>query len=168
MDAQMNDAILADLQAAFPGKILHSETPYGFLTVEIPATDNIEIVSWLQNHEKWEMNFMTDLCGIHYPENEGKEIGVVYHLHSFKNNLRIRIKAFMPKNQTEIQSMTGLYAAANWMERETYDFFGIQFTGHPDLRRILNVDEMDYFPMRKEYALEDETRTDKTDKFFGR
>ncbi|MBS3915490.1 MAG: NADH-quinone oxidoreductase subunit C [Bacteroidetes bacterium] len=164
----MNNKLLEALQGNFPGKILQAETPYGFLTIEIPPADNVEIVSWLQNHEKWDMNFMTDLCGIHYPENEGKEIGVVYHLHSFKNNLRMRIKAFMPKDKAEIQTMTGLFAAANWMERETYDFYGIQFTGHPDLRRILNVDNMDYFPMLKEYALEDETRTDKTDKFFGR
>ena len=64
--------------------------------------------------------------------------------------------------------MTDLFAGANWMERETYDFFGIEFVGHPDLRRILNEDSMDYFPMRKEYALEDATREDKDDRYFGR
>lgn len=64
--------------------------------------------------------------------------------------------------------MTHLWPAANWMERETYDFFGVEFVGHPDLRRILNVDDMDYFPLRKQYPLEDGTRTDKEDEFFGR
>ena len=64
--------------------------------------------------------------------------------------------------------MTSLYASANWMERETYDFYGIIFDGHPDLRRILNMDEMEYFPLRKEYPLQDATRTDKEDKYFGR
>ena len=58
--------------------------------------------------------------------------------------------------------------AANWMERETYDFYGVNFVGHPNLKRILNVDEMDYFPMRKEYPLEDQTRSDKDDEMFGR
>ena len=64
--------------------------------------------------------------------------------------------------------MTSLFPSANWMERQEYDFFGIEFEGHPDLRRILNVDEMDYFPMRKEFRLEDATRDDKEDKYFGR
>ena len=60
------------------------------------------------------------------------------------------------------------FHAANWMERETYDFYGVNFVGHPNLKRILNVDEMDYFPMRKEFPLEDQTRIDKDDEMFGR
>lgn len=63
---------------------------------------------------------------------------------------------------------TGLWSSANWMERETYDFFGIIFEGHPNLKRILNVDEMTIFPLRKEYPLEDNTRKDKNDELFGR
>ncbi|MCX8487229.1 MAG: NADH-quinone oxidoreductase subunit C [Crocinitomicaceae bacterium] len=62
----------------------------------------------------------------------------------------------------------GHFPGANWMERESYDFFGVEFIGHPDMRRILNEDSMDYFPMRKEYALEDDTREDKDDRYFGR
>ena len=65
-------------------------------------------------------------------------------------------------------SATALFATANWMERETYDFFGVQFLGHPNLKRILNVDEMDYFPLRKEFPLEDQTRVNKDDDMFGR
>jgi NADH-quinone oxidoreductase subunit C len=68
----------------------------------------------------------------------------------------------------EIHTITEIYAGANWMERETYDFYGVIFKGHPDLRRILNEDSMDYFPLRKEYHLEDATREDKDDRFFGR
>ena len=63
---------------------------------------------------------------------------------------------------------TWLWDGANWMEREAFDFYGIRFKGHPNLKRILNVEDMDYFPMRKEYHLEDETRTDKNDTMFGR
>jgi NADH:ubiquinone oxidoreductase subunit C len=76
--------------------------------------------------------------------------------------------ASLAKDALQIATITDLFAGANWMERETYDFYGIEFTGHPDLRRILNMDDMDYFPMRKEYVLEDGTREDKDDRFFGR
>ena len=65
-------------------------------------------------------------------------------------------------------SITSVFSAANWMERQEFDFFGIIFTGHPNLKRILNMDEMTYHPMRKEYPLEDGTREDKNDKMFGR
>jgi NADH-quinone oxidoreductase subunit C len=74
----------------------------------------------------------------------------------------------MPNDAPEIDTVSSVFASANWQERETFDFYGIHFSGHPDLRRILNVDEMDYFPLKKEYPLEDQTRTDKDDTYFGR
>ena len=83
-------------------------------------------------------------------------------------NYRIRVKTFMDINKPEIPTATDLWLGANWMERETYDFFGVKFLGHPNLKRILNVDEMDIFPLRKEYPLEDQTRDDKDDTMFGR
>jgi NADH-quinone oxidoreductase subunit C len=67
-----------------------------------------------------------------------------------------------------LNSITALFEAANWMERETYDFYGIRFEGHPNLKRILNMDEMDYFPLQKQYPLEDGKREDKEDLYFGR
>lgn len=113
-------------------------------------------------------SYLTDLTGSHYPENEGSEFQVVYHLHNLYENTRVRVKVNLSKESISIPTITDLFAGANWMERETFDFFGIEFTGHPNLSRILNVDDMDYHPMRKEYALEDETRADKEDKYFGR
>jgi NADH-quinone oxidoreductase subunit C len=83
-------------------------------------------------------------------------------------NFRIRIKTFFDINHPEIATATDLWPAANWMERETYDFFGVKFKGHPNLKRILNMDEMDIFPLRKEFPLEDQTRIDKNDSMFGR
>ena len=74
----------------------------------------------------------------------------------------------MSLEQPEIKSIVDIYSGANWMERETFDFYGIQFVGHPNLTRILNEDSMDYYPMRKEFHLEDATREDKDDRFFGR
>ena len=111
--------------------------------------------------------FLTDLCGIHYPEQE-LQLGVVYHLHNFLENTRIRVKTFTSLAEPEILSITEIFSAANWMERETFDFFGVIFVNHPNLIRILNVEYLDYYPLRKEYPLEDQTRTDKDDRFFGR
>ncbi|MNY41138.1 NADH-quinone oxidoreductase subunit C 1 [compost metagenome] len=111
--------------------------------------------------------YLTDICGVHYPEQE-LALGVIYHLHSLTKNVRVRIKVFLPESAPRITTLTGLFLGANWMERETYDFYGIIFEGHPDLRRILNVDDMVAFPMRKEFPLEDPNRTDKNDDYFGR
>ena len=74
----------------------------------------------------------------------------------------------MPASQPEIPTLTTLFAGANWMERETFEFYGIKIIGHPDLRIILNVEDMDYHPLLKQYPLVDATRTDKDDKYFGR
>ncbi len=117
---------------------------------------------------EFNVQFLTDLCGIHFPNQSPPLLGVVYHLHALMVNQRLRLKAFTPVSDPTFPSVTSLYSSANWMERETYDFFGIQFEGHPNLKRILNEDSMDYFPMRKEYPLEEGSRTDKNDVMFGR
>jgi NADH-quinone oxidoreductase subunit C len=105
---------------------------------------------------------------VNYPDNVGGELVVVYHLHNFKENVRIRYSIATSVNAPDVFTASKLFEAANWMERETYDFFGVNFVGHPNLKRILNVDEMDYFPLRKEFPLEDQTRIDKDDEMFGR
>lgn len=125
-----------------------------------------EVLRFLRDDKDLDFNFLTTLCGMHHPEK--KQLGMIYHLHSFYFNHRIRIKANIKINQPSISSITSIWPAANWMERETYDFFGIIFKGHPNLKRILNVDEMTDFPLRKEFPLEDQTREDKDDSMFGR
>ena len=163
-----NQALLDLINQALPGAILHSEEPFGMLTIEIDRDHIIPLLTAVRDNADLKMDFLTDLCGIHYPDQAGRELGVVYHLHSMTRNVRMRVKSFFSIEDPHVPTATTLYSGANWMERETYDFFGVIFTGHPDLRRILNVDEMDYFPLRKEYRLEDGTRTDKDDRFFGR
>jgi len=163
-----NGYLLQQLQGRFEADIISADEPYGMLTIEFNKNKIVELLSYLYDHNQLQMQFLTDVCGIHYPDNAGKELGVIYHLHSLQNNLRLRIKCFMPNDAPEIDTVSSVFASANWQERETFDFYGIHFTGHPDLRRILNVDEMDYFPLRKEYPLEDQTRTDKDDTYFGR
>lgn len=124
------------------------------------------ILLFLRDDQELQYNFLTTLCGMHYPDTA--QLGVVYHLQSFGYNHRIRIKTAVNIDQPVIPTITTIWPAANWMERETYDFFGIQFEGHPNLKRILNVDEMTDFPLRKEFPLEDQTREDKDDSMFGR
>jgi NADH-quinone oxidoreductase subunit C len=163
-----NDYITDKLKSKFGNQILNVEVLYGMLTFTIEQNSNIDIVRWLADENDLQFTFLTDLTGIHYPEQKGQELGVVYHLHSFTNNIRLRIKLFVDIENPEVKSMTAVFGSANWMERETYDFYGILFKGHPNLKRILNMEEMDYFPMQKQYPLEDQEREDKDDKFFGR
>jgi NADH-quinone oxidoreductase subunit C len=138
------------------------------LTFEAPKELNLKVLNFLNDDEELKFRFLTDLCAVHYPEQKGRELAVVYHLHNLTDNIRIRFKVFTDINKPDVYTATGLFSAANWMERETYDFYGVNFVGHPNLKRILNVDEMDYFPLRKEYPLEDSTRIDKDDEMFGR
>jgi len=163
-----DDYIIQQIKANFGGSIQEISEPSGLLTIVVPKEKNIEVISWLFKNEELQFTFLTDLTGIHYPENKGMEMSIIYHLHSFVHNIRLRIKIFVSAENPVVPSMTPVFKSANWMERETYDFFGIIFQGHPNLKRILNMDEMDYFPMQKQYPLEDQQRDDKEDKFFGR
>jgi NADH-quinone oxidoreductase subunit C len=162
-----SEFVLEAINREFPEAVISSSEPYGFLTVEVKKEELKKVIHHLKESS---LNFMflTDICGIHYPDHKEKELGVIYHLHNLQENFRIRIKSFFPKDNAEVDSITNLYSGANWMERETYDFYGITFKGHPDLRVILNMEELGYHPLLKEYALEDGTRTDKDDSMFGR
>lgn len=162
-----NNTILEKLKAAFGDAILSSEEPHGMLTITAESSKNQEILKFLWNDKDLEFRFLTDICGIHYPQSN-LPFGVVYHLHSLVNNIRLRLKFFLPLQNPSIGSATFMYAGANWMERETFDFYGIVFEGHPNLKRILNMDELTVHPMRKEYPLEDPNRVDKKDYYFGR
>jgi NADH-quinone oxidoreductase subunit C len=127
-----------------------------------------ELIQFLKEDEELNFHFLTDLCGVHFPDNDDEhQFSVVYHLHNWIENTRLRVRTFLTENP-EIDSITDIFQTANWMERETWDFYGIDFKGHPQLKRILNMDEMISHPLRKEYPMEDSGRTDKDDRFFGR
>ena len=166
--ALTNDKIKERLIEKFGDQVSNFEEPYGMLTFEVPKDLNLKVMQFLYDDEELKFQFLTTLCAVHYPDNKERELAMVYHLHNLADNVRIRFKAYLDINQPDIFTATKLFEAANWLERETYDFYGVNFIGHPNLVRILNVDEMDYFPMRKEYPLEDQTRKDKDDEMFGR
>jgi NADH-quinone oxidoreductase subunit C len=163
-----NEIVKQKLVAKFGEQVSNFAEPYGMLTFEAPKELNLKVLNFLYDDEELKFRFLTDLQAVHYPDDKGRELAVVYHLHNLVDNVRIRFKVFTDINTPDIYTATGLFSGANWMERETYDFFGVNFVGHPNLKRILNVDEMDYFPMRKEYPLEDQSRIDKDDEMFGR
>jgi NADH-quinone oxidoreductase subunit C len=163
-----NEIVLSRLKEQFGEAVLDSYENFDYLNIEIEPSRNAEILRFLKDDAQMNFIYLTDLCAVHMPDQTGKELGVVYHLHNLEENYRLRIKAWLNISDPQIASATSIWKGANWMERETYDFFGVIFTGHPDLRRILNVDHMEVFPLRKEYPLEDSTREDKDDRFFGR
>ena len=156
------------LKSKFGEAIVSAEQSYDFPVFVVKREKIFEVVKFLKEDAELDFGFLTTLCGLHYPDNKGQELGVMYQLHNLPKNWRIRLKIFFPINDPDVQSMTPLFSSANWQERQEYDFYGIIFKGHPDLKRILNMDEMNYHPMRKEYALEDGSRDDKDDKMFGR
>lgn len=161
------DNIKEQLTAKF-GEQVQYDMQQDLLNITVPAEMNLKVIQFLYDDEVLRFRFLTDITAVHFPERVGEELNVVYHLHSLENNIRLRLKVYVPIEKPDVFTLTSLYPGANWMERETYDFFGVNFVGHPNLKRILNADEMDYFPLRKEYTLEDPQRTDKDDEMFGR
>jgi NADH-quinone oxidoreductase subunit C len=166
--ALTNQDIQNKLQEKFGDLVSNFEESYGLLSFEATAANNLKVLQFMYDEPSLQFQFLTDICGVNFPDDAGREISVVYHLHNLTENVRLRFKIFVPVAAPDVFTACNLFSSANWMERETYDFYGVNFVGHPNLKRILNVDEMDYFPLRKEYPLEDQTRIDKDDEMFGR
>jgi len=166
IDTDRDQLVVNKLNNHFLDAVEMQEFQMDMLNITIKKESIPTVLFLLRDDTELQYNFLTTLCGMHYQNNN--QLGVVYHLHSFLHNHRIRIKTFTSLNEPTIPTITTIWPAANWMEREAYDFYGIQFEGHPNLKRILNEDEMTDFPMRKDFPLEDQTREDKDDSMFGR
>ncbi len=164
-----NTDIQNKLTEIFGEDVSNFRMEYDIFTFDVNAVAIKDVINFMYKNEEMRFNFLTDLCGVHYPANDkDAQFVVVYLLHNWVDNVRVRIKAYLNGDKPEIATVTDIFNAANWMERETYDFFGINFIGHPNMKRILNVDSMTSHPMRKEYPMEDAGRSDKDDRFFGR
>lgn len=166
INPERDQLVVSKLSNHFGNVILSHEVLADMLCVTVQKDFIQDILIFIRDDKDLQYNFLTTLCGMHYPEQD--QLGVVYHVQSFTNNHRIRIKTAVELANPRIPTITTIWPAANWMEREAYDFYGIQFEGHPNLKRILNVDEMTAFPLRKDFPLEDQTREDKDDSMFGR
>ena len=166
--ALTNEHIQHRLTEKFGDLVSNFSVLYDMLSFEVSTDQNLKVLQFLYDEADLNFQFLTDVCGVNFPDQIGRELAVVYHLHNLQDNVRIRFKVFTSIASPDVYTASKLFSAANWMERETYDFYGINFIGHSNLKRIVNVDEMDYFPLRKEYPLEDQTRIDKDDQMFGR
>ena len=163
-----NEEIKQRLTDKFGELVYNFKEPYGMLTFETAKDNNLKVLAFLNDTPELGFTYLNDLTAIHYPDNKGRELAVVYMLQNIRLGLRIRFKVFTDIQKPEVYTATSVFETANWLEREAYDFFGVHFVGHPNLIRIMNVEEMDYFPLRKEYRLEEQTRTDIDDDMFGR
>src|ERR1041385_2559056 len=157
MDQNLLTTVGEKLKANFGDALISAEQHYDFPVFVIKREAIYDVMKYLKENDEMAYSFLTTMCGLHYPDHKGQELGVMYQLHNLPKNNRIRIKTFFPISDPQIASVTPLFATANWMERQEYDFFGIVFKGHPNLKRILNVDDMTAFPMRKDFPLEDQT-----------
>ena len=157
------------LVETFGENVFHFNQEAAILSIEVIADKITAVVLFLKNDPTLRFHFLTDLCGVHYPDNSiDRQFAVVYHLHNWYENKRIKLKVFIDGTAPKVKSLTTIFPSSNWMEREAFDFYGIEFIGHPQLKRILNMDEMVSHPMRKEFPMEDSGRTDKDDRYFGR
>jgi NADH-quinone oxidoreductase subunit C len=145
-------AFVGAFEAAFPGV---GQLSYwvGDWTVIVPADRLLEVARWFRDTPAAGFDYCSDLTAVDWPTRSGDRFDVVYCLYSVANRHRVRIKTRVADGQA-VASVTGLWPAANWFEREVFDMFGVRFAGHPDLRRILMPDEWQGHPQRKDYPLE--------------
>ncbi|TPK94298.1 NADH-quinone oxidoreductase subunit C [Mesorhizobium sp. B2-4-12] len=133
------------------GRISDAVFAYGELTIHVEPRDLVEVMTFLRDNAHCQFISIIDICGADYP-SRAKRFDVVYHLLSPKQNVRIRVKV-QADEETMVPSITGVYPGADWFERETYDLYGVLFSGHPDLRRILTDYGFDGHPLRKDFPL---------------
>lgn len=144
--------LAAKVEAAFPGKVLESYSLHGNETVIIRRDDAVEIFHILRDDPTFAFNMLVDLTAVDFLGRDPR-FEVVYHLYSLTLNHRLRVKIRVPEDEAIVPSVSSLWKSANWLEREVWDMFGIRFTNHPDLRRILMYEEFRGHPLRKDYPV---------------
>jgi NADH-quinone oxidoreductase subunit C len=139
--------IAASMTNAIGGRTLR----LGELTLDVRADQVASVITFLRDDPRCKFTTLIDICGVDYPER-GKRFDVVYHLLSMQLNHRVRIKV-QTDEDTPVPSIVGVYPCADWFEREAFDMYGILFSNHPDLRRILTDYNFEGFPLRKDFPL---------------
>jgi len=141
------------LRGKFADAVTGAFTFVGQLSIHVTAGAVVEVCRALRDDAETPFNYLSDLTCVHWPEREEAPFELVYNLFSIPKNERVRLK--VPAGEGEgVESVTGVWPAANWMEREVFDLFGVRFHHHPDLRRLLLPPDWDGHPLRKDYPLE--------------
>jgi NADH-quinone oxidoreductase subunit C len=141
----------AHLKEKLGSRLADATLAYGELTIKVEAADIVDVLSFLKTDPQCQFISIIDIAGADYPQRE-RRFDVVYHLLSPRQNKRIRIKVETDED-TPVPSVVSVYPGADWYERETYDFYGVLFTGHPDLRRLLTDYGFEGHPLRKDFPL---------------
>ena len=153
----MNDKLIAALEEKFSKYIIDRNVSWDTLTVVLKPEGLLKVVEFLKGEPEFKYDFLEDLCGADYPDRD-ERFETIYMFYSPRNNHRFRIKVPLKGKNPTVDSLTGIFAGANWPERETYDMFGIKFKGHPNLKRILLFEEFSGFPLRKDFPIEGRDR----------
>ena len=146
-------AFVASLQSAVPDGMTALSYYLGDWTIIVPATRILEVAGHLRDATDARFDYLSDLTATDWPPRPEGRFDVVYCLYSTRHRHRVRLKVKVGEHQG-LPSVTGVWPAANWLEREVYDMFGVNLTGHPDRRRILMPEDWQGFPERKDYPLE--------------
>lgn len=150
-----NTALVQRAQVLLGSLLLDHSEQFGQLTLIVQRQGIVTALHTLRDTADVQFDFMMDLFGIDYLEMGGPErFAVVYNLYALAHGHRVYVKVFVPENDPVLPSVASVYAAANWAEREVYDQYGLSFSGHPDLRRIINPDEFEGYPLRKDFPPE--------------
>lgn len=150
-DAQPVDDLSEYIAATIPDDVGGIAVWRGELSLEVLPKNIVKVLTFLRDDVSCQFKQLVDLCGVDYPERE-KRFEVVYHLLSLTHNLRLRIRIAI-RDGAAVPSVTGVFSAAGWLERETWDLFGIPFSDHPDLRRLLTDYGFEGHPLRKDFPL---------------
>lgn len=146
-------SIAQKIKERFPDEFVEAKEYRGQLAVTVKKDRIVEVCRYLHDDPELAFDHITDVTAVDYPNDE-ERFEVVYHFYSIPKNHRIRLKARVQEEDCAIDSVTGIWQGANFMERETYDLMGITFKGHPDPRRILLTDDFEGHPLRKDYPVE--------------
>ncbi len=146
--------IIEEIRREFPPDcVLEAHEFRGQRGITIDKNNLLKIAGFLYNSPQINLDYLKDLCGVDYHGVKSPRFEIVYHLYSMKSEHMLRLNVPVSEEDPSVDSVTDIWKGANWHERECYDLYGIEFKGHPDLKRILLPDDWEGYPLRKDYPV---------------